>query len=249
MKILDAHTHLGSCRVFDLNVSEEDLIKNMDAKGVDAAIVQPWPGAYPQPPVDVHDRIAKLAKKHPGRIFGIASVNPHVMSREAWRQEVERCIKDLEFVGVKLHTIGHAILPASTDGMMIFETANELGVPVMVHTGLGIPLALPGMIIPAAMKYPNLPIVLNHCGFNIATGEAVYVASAFKNVYVECSWCIGADILWAMKELGPEKVMFGTDFTSNIETELVKVKEAGATPEQLEWYLGKTAAKVFKIKL
>jgi len=249
MKILDAHAHIGTCRVFDLNFTEEDLIKNMDAKGVYAAVVQPWPGAYPQPPVEVHNRIAKLAEKYPGRIFGMASVNPHVVSKEAWRQEVDRCIKDLGFVGLKLHTIGHAILPASTDGMMIFEAANELGVPVMVHTGLGIPPALPAMVIPAAMKYPSLPIVLNHGGFNIATGEAIFVASAFKNLYLECSWCMGADIVWAMNQLGPQRVMFGTDFPNNIETELVKVKEAGATAEQLEWYLSKTAATVFKIKL
>lgn len=47
MKILDAHSHIGKCRVFDLDVTEEDLIKNMDANGIDAAIVQPFPGADP----------------------------------------------------------------------------------------------------------------------------------------------------------------------------------------------------------
>ncbi len=248
MKILDAHSHLGKCRVFDLTVTEEELIKNMDAKGVDAAVVLPFPGADPQPPVDVHDRIATLAKKHPGRFFGMANVNPHI-GKDVWKKEVNRCIKDLKFVGIKLHTIGHAILPNSADGMMIFETANNLNVPVMVHTGLGIPPALPGMVIPAAKKFPDLKIILAHAGFNIATGEAVTVASVFKNIYLECSWCMGGDIVWAMNELGPEKVMFGTDLPNNIQTELVKIKEAGATSEQLEWYFNKTASKVFNIKL
>lgn len=249
MKILDSHSHIGSCRVFDLNVSEEDLIRNMDAKGVDAAVVQPFPGAYPQPPVDIHNRIAKLVEEYPGRIFGIASVNPHVVSKGAWREEVERCIRELGFVGVKLHTIGHALLPNSKDGIMIFDAGNELGVPVMVHTGLGIPPALPGMVIPAARKYPNLPIILSHCGFHIATGEAVFIASNFKNLYVECSWLFGGDILWAINELGQEKVMFGSDLPTNIQTSLVTIKEAGATTEQLEWYLGKASAKLFKIRL
>ena len=133
--------------------------------------------------------------------------------------------------------------------MMIFETANSLNVPVMVHTGLGIPFALPSMVIPAARKFPNLKIILAHAGFDIATGEAVAVASAFKNIYLECSWCIGGDIVWAMNELGADRVMFGTDNPNNMQTELVKVKEAGATSEQLEWYLNKTASKVFNIKL
>jgi len=248
MKILDAHSHIGKCRVFDLNVTEEDLIKNMDAKGIDAAVVLPFPGADPQPPVDVHNRIANLAKKYPSRIFGMANVNPHI-GKDVWKKEVNRCIKDLKFVGVKLHTIGHAILPNSADGMMIFETANSLNVPVMVHTGLGIPPALPGMVIPAAKKFPNLKIILAHAGFNVATGEAVTVASVFKNIYLECSWCMGGDIVWAMNELGPERVMFGTDLPNNTQTELVKIKEAGATSEQLEWYFNKTGSKVFNIKL
>jgi hypothetical protein len=249
MKVLDAHAHLGRCRVFDLNVSEEELIGNMDAKGVDASIVQPFPGAYPQPPVEVHNWIAKLAEEHPGRIYGIASVNPHVVSEEAWRLEVERCIKELGFVGVKLHTIGHALLPNSKDGMMIFKAANELGVPVMVHTGIGIPQALPGMVIPAAREYPSLPIILSHGGFQIATGEAMIVASTFNNIYVECSWLYGCDIIGAINALGREKVMFGSDLPSNVQTGLVTIKEADATTEQLEWYLGRAAAKLFKIKL
>ena len=57
MKILDAHSHIGKCRVFDLDMTEEDLIKNMDANGIDAAIVQPFPRADPQPLVEIPDRI------------------------------------------------------------------------------------------------------------------------------------------------------------------------------------------------
>lgn len=249
MKILDAHAHIGQCRVFDLNVTDEDLIGNMDTKGIDVAVVQPFPGAYPQPPVEVHNSIVTLAKKYPNRIYGLASVNPHVLSKEDWRTEIDRCINDLNFVGIKLHTIGHAIIPGTKDGMMIFEAANDLGVPIMVHTGLGIPPALPTMVVPAAQKFPDLPIILAHAGFNIATGSAVILASLFQNIYLECSWSMGGDILWAIQTIGPERVMFGTDLPHNINTELAKIKEVGVTEDQLEWYLGKTAATIFKIKL
>jgi len=120
MKILDAHSHIGKCRVFDLDMTEEDFIKNMDANGIDAAIVQPFPGADPQPLVEIPDRITKLAEKHPSRVFGMANVNPY-LPEEAWKKEINRCIKDLRFVGVKLHTLGQAILPTSIAGMMILK--------------------------------------------------------------------------------------------------------------------------------
>jgi hypothetical protein len=52
--IIDAHMHLGSCRVFDLDITEEQLLANLDRNAVNAAIVQPFPGA-PDPRA-VHDR-------------------------------------------------------------------------------------------------------------------------------------------------------------------------------------------------
>ena len=123
MKILDAHSHMGECRVFNLDVTEEDLIRNMDANGMDTAIVQPFPGADPQPLVDIHDRMAKLAEKHPSRVFGMVNVNPY-LPEEAWKKEMNRCIKDLRFVGVRLHTLGQAILPTSVAGMMILKCSS-----------------------------------------------------------------------------------------------------------------------------
>ena len=75
MIVVDGHQHLGSCRVFDLNQTEEDLVAAMDQNGVTAAVVQPFPGA--PDPVAVHNRIAELSRVHPGRIFGMVDLSPH----------------------------------------------------------------------------------------------------------------------------------------------------------------------------
>src|SRR3954468_14645020 len=152
--IVDAHVHLGPCRIFDVDVSEDALLANLDRNGIDVAIVQPFPGA-PEPRA-VHDRIANLAAKHPGRIYGLASVNPHC-EHDAYYREVERCVRELRFVGVKLHTIGHAVNPLSGDGQLVFDTARALGIPVMIHTGMGVPFALPTLALPRAREYPETP--------------------------------------------------------------------------------------------
>jgi predicted TIM-barrel fold metal-dependent hydrolase len=78
--IVDAHAHLGDCRVFDLNVTEDDLLRSMDANRVDASVVQPFPGASDA--AAVHKRIRQLAARQPGRIYGMASVNPHRPKQE-----------------------------------------------------------------------------------------------------------------------------------------------------------------------
>ena len=101
-KKIDTHAHLGECCVFGLLATEEDILRRMDECGVDATIVQPYPGATIAS--KTHDRIADLCARHPGRFFGIASVTPH-RDHDAYEREMERCIKDLKFVGIKLHTI------------------------------------------------------------------------------------------------------------------------------------------------
>src|SRR5258707_1179874 len=74
-KKIDTHAHLGECCVFGLLSTEEDMLRRMEECGVDATIVQPYPGATTAS--KTHDRIAELCAKHPGRFFGIASTTPH----------------------------------------------------------------------------------------------------------------------------------------------------------------------------
>jgi uncharacterized protein len=245
-KVVDAHAHLGECCVFGLTSTAEALIRRMDESGIDATIVQPYPGANEA--AKVHDRIATLGEKHPNRFFGIASVSPHG-NRDAYRREVERCIKELKFVGVKLHTIGHGVSPLSEDGDFVFATGHELGVPVMVHTGPGIPFALPSLCIPAARKYPGLKIILAHAGFAVFSAEAQVAASVCGNLYLETSWCIGEDIGWMISTIGAERVMLGADLPSNVPVEVAKYKALDLEPAVYNQVMGGTAISVFKLPL
>jgi len=243
-KIVDTHAHLGECCVFGGFTTEEDLIRRMEECGVDATIVQPYPGAKDF--LKRHDEIAALCQKYPGRIFGLASLSPHI-GRDRYRKEVERCVKELKFVGVKLHTIGHAVNPLSEDGNLVFETAHDLGIPAMVHTGAGIPFALPALCIPAAQKYPGLNIVLAHAGMGIVSAEAQVAASVCKNLYLETSWCLGEDIRWMISTIGPDRVMMGADLPSNVPVEFAKYRALDLKPETYDQVMGKTAIEVFKL--
>ena len=61
MPIVDSHSHLGPCRVFDLDHLEDDLVAQMNQYEVDANLVQPFPGAPSA--AAVHDRVAALATR------------------------------------------------------------------------------------------------------------------------------------------------------------------------------------------
>jgi predicted TIM-barrel fold metal-dependent hydrolase len=243
-KIIDTHAHLGECCVFGLFATEEEMLRRMDENGVDATIVQPYPGAKDF--LKRHDEIAELCAKHPGRFFGLASLNPHI-GRDRYQREVERCVKELKFVGVKLHTIGHGVNPLTEDGNLVFETAHEFGIPAMVHTGAGIPFALPALCIPAAQKFPGLNIVLAHAGMGIVSAEAQVAATVCKNLYLETSWCIGEDIRWMIDTIGPDRVMMGADLPSNVPVEFAKYRALELEPGVYDQVMGKTAIDVFNL--
>jgi len=152
-------------------------------------------------------------------------------------------------LGIKVHTMGHAISLTTKDAEMIFETTNELEVPVMIHIGPGIPFASPTHAATYAEKYLDLSIILSHSGLTYHAIDALIVSLNYKNIYLETSWCTAGDILNFIKTLGADRVMFGTDLPDNVSVELGKLKALNLKDEEKEWFLHKTGEKVFKISI
>jgi predicted TIM-barrel fold metal-dependent hydrolase len=247
MPVIDAHSHFAECRVFDLDNTEDDLLGGMNDNDIDIAIVQPYPGANSAKVV--HDGIAALGKKHPGRIFGMASINPHLMDSQAYFDELSRCVKELGFVGVKLHAIGHALNPAGTDGTTIFESASQLGIPVMMHTGPGIPFAAPSAVTPQLKRFPNVPVVLGHAGHGIFSGEAIAVADAFPQVSLEPTWCAFYNVGAMVEAVGPGRVMFGTDLPGNAAVMVETFRALGLSKADMDMVMGGSAKEIFKLDI
>lgn len=243
--IVDVHTHIGKCRVFDLDQSVKGLIEKEDENNVSAFIVQPFPGAPDA--TAVHNEIVKLSKEHPGKIYGIVSLNPH-MDEEKWIHEVERLVKDEGFVGIKIHTIGHAMNPLAEDATKVFETARKLKVPVMVHTGPGIPFSLPALVMPRASAYSDVPIVLAHAGWGIFTPDALVSALQLKNLYVEPSHVSIFDKSALVGNLPADRIMMGSDVPINISVEIDQFKGLVKDEQDLSKILGGNAKRVFKLK-
>ncbi len=240
--IIDSHEHLGDCYVYDHSVSEEGLLGALNKNGVDGALVFPFPGAADAPAV--HNDIAALAKKYPGRIYGVVSLNPH-RSPDEFDREVKRCV-DMGFKGIKIHPFGHACPLGARDAQKVFVAARTYGIPVIVHTGLGVPYTLPSVVMQPARQYPEVTFVIAHAGAYIYSAEALLVAQECPNVYLETSWCSAHRIREFVEKLGPERVMFGSDIPINIESELAKYRSM-LPDETLKCCFAETAQRVFKL--
>ena len=245
MRILDAHAHLGHDVVFDEDSTEEELLYWHERCKVTGAIVQPFiPRPYLEDTAAIHDRIHALCIRYPGRFFGMASINPHLRPGE-YELEAHRCVRELGFVGIKLTPIAHAVHPGSADGRHAFEVANGLDVPMMVHTGAGIPFADPAALESVVSDYRKVPVILAHAGTDLFFTQALSLALRYEHVYLEPSWVSILNLKKALKAVGATKIMFSSDHAVNIPVELTKYHTLAPSQSILEQMLSKTATEVF----
>lgn len=247
--ILDAHCHLGDDVIFDCSHSEYELLEANHKYGITGGIIQPFIGRpYVEDTRRYHDRVAKFCERNKN-YWGMASINPHFRHQE-YAVEAARCIEELHFVGIKLTPVGHAVDPESKDGLFVFENARKLGVPVMVHTGYGVPFSDPAKLWKAARKFPDVKLVIAHLGNGFFASQAIRLAEQFSQVYIEPSGCGIGETLSALLALGPERVMFSSDSPLQLPTELAKYRRILEDyPEWEEQLFYRTAESVFGIGL
>ncbi|MBB3125482.1 hypothetical protein FHS19_000136 [Paenibacillus rhizosphaerae] len=245
--IIDVHAHLGWDHVFDEDFTWEEQLEKHQTFSVDKTILQPASCHDIETVREQHDRIARAARDYPGQFYGMANPNPHLKDA-VYEEEVRRCVEELGFVGIKIHTFAHAVHPGGRDGTKVFKLAQKLNVPVMVHTGAGIPFANPTNLIAPALAFPDVNIVMAHCGMMIMAGETAIAMKAAPNLYADITWTAGFNLRHWAHEFGAHRFLFGTDHADNAGTELAKVKTCGLTEEEQEWILHQSAQSVYRLK-
>ena len=245
MSIVDAHCHLGRSLVSGVEIDEATLLGTMRQHGIAVAMTMPQPhqGLDVAP---VHDAIARAAEAHPGIIYGMVNLSPRLSEME-YRAEVERCVRGFGFRAIKLDPSVSALPINHPRCGIVFATAREFGLPVIIHTGLGVPNALPALAIPPARDFPDVTIVLAHAGFAVFAEEAIVAAQVCPNIILEPSWCASYQVAAMVRAIGAERVMFGSDHPSNVASELAKLRAIGLDDRQLAQVLGGTARRVFNL--
>ncbi|MDA2938414.1 amidohydrolase family protein [Acidobacteria bacterium AH-259-A15] len=242
--IIDTHQHLGRSMFTGVETTEMDLLKAMDENGIDVALVMPQPTLEDIP--QYHDRIAKAAREHAARIVGIASISPW-WSAADYEAEARRCVEQLGFVALKLHPLAHNIAADHAEADKVFRCACDLGVPVIIHTGLGTPSSLPSLCIPPARRYPELAIILAHAGWGVYSSEATVAAEVCESLLLEPSWCPVYAVRKMVDCFGVERILFGSDHLTNMPVELTKYRSIGLSDEQLSLVFQRNPQRVFRL--
>ncbi|MFA9480312.1 amidohydrolase family protein [Phycisphaerales bacterium AB-hyl4] len=208
--IFDFHCHLESQWFDHALMDRATFLEGLDRCGVRRACIFTVMGFYGES-VAANDRLAATAAEAPGRLIPFATVDPK--QGEAAVKELSRCLERGVFRGVKFHPWMQSF--AST---MVWPTMNRLlglaadhGVPVLFHDGTP-PYSTTFQIAALARRSPRTTVVLGHGGLADYTEAAAQLAAEIANLHV-CTCCPKAgDIQYLVQRVGPEKVLFGSDF-------------------------------------
>ena len=174
-------------RILDQDPPIEATLEQMDAAGVDVALLTAWRGPYGQDLIS-NDQVAQWVVAHPSRFAGLASVDLD-RPMEAVR-ELRRRVRDDGFVGLRMLPWLWDAPPTDRRYYPLYAECVELGVPFCTQVGHTGPLrpSETGRPIPyidqIAIDFPELTIVCGHVGYPW-TEEMVAVARKHIGIVVD----------------------------------------------------------------
>lgn len=209
--VIDAHAHLGPYSLFYIpDPDAAAMVRVMDRCGVTRTILSSHL-AIQADATKGNDATAAAVDAFPDRLAGYLVINP-------WQDpiaEIERCAEDRRFVGIKLHPSLHQYPLSGPRYAPAFELAAATGRPVLTHTWENSTYDRPSILGEVAARYPDVTILAGHAGA-MQTGflEAIEVARTHPRVLLEIcgSFNSGRQITQMVDELGPDKVVYGSDF-------------------------------------
>jgi hypothetical protein len=203
--------------------SPERLLRRLDQDGIARAVLV----NYPSPDLmgftaRVNEYVAQYCKAAPDRLVPMGGVHPRFAQDAA--AEVRQAA-DLGVRALKVHPPHMAVEPnAYLHGLealrAIYEEAQRLRLPVMIHTGTSVfPGARsrtgePMAVDDVAVDFPDLKIVLAHGGRPLWMDQAFFLVRRFPNVYMDVSSIPPKAILRYFPRLAEVagKVLYGSDW-------------------------------------
>jgi hypothetical protein len=172
----------------------------------------------------VNDFAAAFARHAPDRLIPFGGVHPRHAADPAG--EVER-LRALGIRGLKIHPphqefAANAYLDVLPALAAVYDRAQALGMPVMIHTGTSVfpgarnRFADPMPADDVAVDFPDLVLILAHAGRPLSMETCFFLARRHPNVHLDVSGIPPRRLLHYLPRL-PEiadKVLWGTDWPS-----------------------------------
>lgn len=196
--------------------SPHAFLELMDESGIDYAVI-----LAELAPITTgicrNEYVAEFCRNSP-RLIPFASINPYTSINPA--QELENLVLEHGFRGLKLYPTYQYYYPNDSFLYPVYAKAQELGIPVSIHLGssvfagsrikYGDPLYLDDV----AVDFPELPLLMCHCGRPFWYDRAFGLARLHRKVYLEISGLPPQKLLTYFPELErvSDQIIYGSDW-------------------------------------
>jgi predicted TIM-barrel fold metal-dependent hydrolase len=199
--LFDAHTHLGANDPEGWTCSLDELVDALflvEGRGVVFPLMER--DGYR----DANDAVLAAAAVSAGRLVPFCRLDPHADPV----RELERCLA-AGARGVKLHPRAERFDLQHPAVAAIFAVAAERRLPIMIHSGLGIPsLGRDALIL--GERYPQAALVLAHVGVT----DLAWIwrrLDDHPNIFFDTAWWNPADHLALFALVPPGRILLGSD--------------------------------------
>ena len=199
------------------------LLRRLDADGIERAVLV----NYPSPDLmgfthRVNEYVAQYCHAAPDRLIPMGGVHPRFTDDAAAevRRAAEMGVRALKVHPPHMQVEPNAYLHGLDALRALYEEAQRLRLPVMIHTGTSIfpgarsragePIAVDDV----AVDFPDLTIVIAHGGRPLWMEQAFFLVRRFPRVFMDVSSIPPSAILRYFPRLAEvaDKVLYGSDW-------------------------------------
>ncbi len=217
--IIDTHMHLASWP--SVRKCRENITYSMKKYGIGYCLIShcdcsEFPSLDDRYPVRKIDQIKGLreclnfAKRHPNEIGVLVWINPN---KEKISDEFKGLIENnLQYIhGFKFHPWESQMKITDKRLIPYLDYISSLNMPMLVHTALDKYSSIKelGKI---AKKYPSIKFIAAH--LELCTDDKDFAIKVMKdnpNIYCDTAWVKISDAKRVIKEVGIDRICFGTD--------------------------------------
>lgn len=210
LEVIDAHNHLGPYFNFPIHRSGsiESMLERANTAGIGKVCIAANAAIGPDMAWG-NDETAEAIRKYPDRVLGYATIKP--CAEADMRAELDRLFSQNGFIGIKLHPGLHGVNVAHASYRPAMEYADAHSLPVLIHTWSRADVSDAGAL---AAEYKSASFIIAHMGGAPDVLEhALDTMKKYDNVFGDTALSISPhrNIEYAVKRVGAEKVIFGSD--------------------------------------
>lgn len=200
-----------------------------------------------------HENVLEFCAGHK-ELIPFCTINPHLEPNPT------HALRDLcgkqGFKGLKLYPTYNHFYPNEAKLYPIYSIAQEMGIPVLFHTGSSIfknariKYGNPISFDDVAQDFPDLKIIMAHGGRGAWYDEAMTMVRLHKNVYIDLTGLPVRKLPQYFPDMDrfSHKFIFGTDWPQVVIKEsIAKFSTIGLSEASRERILGGNAAKLLHI--